>query len=87
MNCAVLIKDKIMGDKAVPLSIKQSDTWCLMVSLFEKTDEPKDDHVSVITIPTSIAHCCRLTSEVKRKRNQLSRIKKSKKRQKHPPRK
>jgi hypothetical protein len=68
-----------MVDEAVPLSIKQSDTWCKLVSLFEKTDEHKDEHVSVITIPPSIAHCCRLKVEVKRKRNQLYRIKKKQK--------
>jgi hypothetical protein len=79
INCAVLVKDKIMVDTAVPQSIKQSDNWCLMVSLFQNTDEPEDDHVSVITIPTSIAHCCRLKIEVKHKCNQLSRIKKKQK--------
>jgi hypothetical protein len=68
-----------MVDKAVPSSIKQSDSWCQMVTLFEATDEPNDEHVSVITIPPSIAHCCRLKVDVKRKRNQLHRIKKKQK--------
>jgi hypothetical protein len=68
-----------MADTAVPQSIKQSDTWCQIVSCFENTDEPKDENVAVLTIPPSIAHCCRLTIEVKRKRNQMSRIKKRQK--------
>jgi hypothetical protein len=63
-----------MNDKAVPKTIKRMDVWCQVILFLSQKDPEHDHQVLVINLSAHIAHCCRLQSEVKHKRNLLTRI-------------
>jgi hypothetical protein len=70
-----LILKKVQSDNSVPWTIKQNDVWVNLVTEFIKLVPPTGCK-SILTIPPSILHCCRLSVEVKHKRNLLSRTQK-----------
>jgi hypothetical protein len=80
MTCAHLIVKSIFEEpeSAVPTAIKHSDIWCNIVSKFIKI-QPPEGRVAVLNVPGSIAHCCCLHLEAKKKRNELSHLLKNKK--------
>jgi hypothetical protein len=72
-RCADMIQKKIRSEKLVSeATFAQNDLWLCMVSEFLEVTPP-GGRVSVISIPPSISHCCRLGCEVRSKRNQLAR--------------
>jgi hypothetical protein len=60
-----MIQKKICSEKAFSnATLVQNDLWLCMVSEFLEVTPPSG-RVSVISIPPSISHCCRLGCSIK----------------------